>query len=347
MSESGSPLSTRVSKLRDLPVPQHPAVSTWRSATAADIDAIWNLEQAIGRADHPNYGVRRDDVADTFTASYIDVATDTLVGLDANGDIIAYGLVALQPGQQTLVKCTLDGGVLPSMRARGIGRELLHWQIARATQHLAASEAQLPGWIVASCDDRAPRSGRLYERAGLGRTRYFLTLERLLTDPIRDIALGAGIRVTEYTPELSAAVHAARDAAFMDHWSSQPETPETWNAYVTASSFTNALSFVALAALPDGTEEVVGFALSNVNEEDWVAAGYRSSYISLVGVLSKWRGQHIAQALLAAQLIAGRAAGYERSTLDVDSASPTGALDLYTGMGFFETNRETAYVRTF
>ena len=42
-----------------------------------------------------------------------------------------------------------------------------------------------------------------------------------------------------------------------------------------------------------------------------------------------------------------RATGHERATLDVDSTSPTGALDPYTGMGFFATNREFAYVLEF
>lgn len=104
---------------------------------------------------------------------------------------------------------------------------------------------------------------------------------------------------------------------------------------------------MGLATEPDGREHVVGFIMSSVNEEDWAAAGYRSSYIGLVGALNGWRGRHIAQALLAAQLAASRAAGHERATLDADSASPTGALDLYTGMGFFATNREAAYVLEF
>jgi GNAT superfamily N-acetyltransferase len=250
-------------------------------------------------------------------------------------------------GQQTLVKSSVTGGVLPEFRGRCIGRELLNWQVARARQQLASSDKLLPGWITASCDERAPQNGRLYERFGLVCTRYFLSLDRLLADPIREVRPGAGIRLAGYTPALSAAVHAARDEAFMDHWSSQPIPDESWNSYITGPSFVNELSFVAFGTDDDGSEQVVGFVMTSVNEEDWAAAGYRSSYIGLVGVLSGWRGRHIAQALLATQLAASRDAGHERATLDVDSASPTGALDLYTGMGFFATNRECAYVLEF
>ncbi|TFD66871.1 GNAT family N-acetyltransferase [Cryobacterium ruanii] len=347
MTVPTTPLSSRLTAPAQLPVPEHADIARWRPATADDIDAIWQLEKAIGRADHPNYVLEREEVGKAFGFSFVNADTDTLVALGADGRLVAHGIVVLQVGQQTLVKCNLGGGVLPEMRGRGLGRALLNWQVARARQQLATSDKQLPGWITASCDERAPQNGRLYERFGLVATRYFLTLDRMLADPIRAVELGDGIRLTGYTPELSAAVHAARDVAFMDHWSSQPIPDESWIAYVTGPTFVDELSFVAFATEPDGSEEVVGFIMSSVNEEDWAVAGFRSSYIGLVGVLSGWRGRHIAQALLAAQLAASREAGHERATLDVDSASPTGALDLYTGMGFFATNRELAYVLEF
>jgi len=344
MTDSTSPLSARVSAPTQLPVVEHADVPVWRAATVADVEALWELEKAMGRADHPNYVVERAQVREIFDFSFVDVATDTVVGLEADGRMVAYGFVLLSPGQQTLVKSNLAGGVLPEMRGRGIGRELFAWQVARARQQLATSPTMLPGWVCASCDERAPQTGRLYERAGLVCTRYFLSLDRMLADPIREFEPADGIRLAPYTAGLSSAVHAARDSAFMDHWSSQPVPDESWNAFVTAPSFDDELSFVAFGAEPGGSEHVVGFILSSVNEDDWAAAGYRSSYISLVGVLAEWRGRRIAQALLSAQLTASRAAGYERATLDVDSTSPTGALGLYTGMGFFATHRELVYV---
>jgi GNAT superfamily N-acetyltransferase len=347
MTDPTSPLSARVSAPEALPVPAHADIALWRAATAPDIDAIWELEKLIGRADHPNYVIARAEISESFEFSFVDVQADTLVGLDRDGRIVAHGLVQLSPAQQTLVKSTVSGGVLPELRGRGIGRVLLNWQMGRARQQLATSSRLLPGWIGAFCDERAPQNGRLYQRAGLVCTRYFLSLNRMLADPVRAFQLADDVRVVPYTADRSAMVHAARDIAFMDHWSSQPAPDETWNAFVTGSSFAAELSFVALGREFDGSEHVVGFIMSSVNEDDWAAAGYSSSYINLVGVLPGWRGRHIAQALLAAQLAGSRAAGHERATLDVDSASPTGALGLYTGMGFFATNRELAYVLEF
>jgi ribosomal protein S18 acetylase RimI-like enzyme len=51
--------------------------------------------------------------------------------------------------------------------------------------------------------------------------------------------------------------------------------------------------------------------------------------------------------LLAASLLASRKAGLERIALDVDSENPTGALGLYTGMGFGAVHTSQAHVKEF
>ena len=75
--------------------------------------------------------------------------------------------------------------------------------------------------------------------------------------------------------------------------------------------------------------------------------GYPSSYISLVGVISRWRRSGVAPALLAQTLRASRDAGMERTALDVDSENPSGALGLYTGMGFSAVSTSRAHMKTF
>ena len=67
-------------------------------------------------------------------------------------------------------------------------------------------------------------------------------------------------------------------------------------------------------------------------------------YVALVGVVRDWRRRGVAPAMLAEVMRAARAAGHERIALDVDSENPTGALGLYTGMGFVATSRSVAHV---
>jgi len=336
-------LSERVEAPEHVDLPAHHDISAWRPATVADIDGIWQLDRAMGSVDHPNYLATREEVAEDFGFSHFDPERDSLVGLDADGRIVASGMCLFPPGQETLVRSILVGGVHPSLRGRGIGRQLLQWQRARASQQLASSSKTLPGWIMVYTDERAPQNSRLFERAGMRLVRYFVSLERALQEPIRSFELPDGIRIEQYRPELSAAVHSARNEVFMDHWGSQPVTDEMWGSFVGAETFSAKLSFVALAAIPGGEQEVAGFLMSSVNEDDWQNQGFTGSYIDLVGVQKRWRGRHIAQALLAAQLEAGRALRHERATLDVDVDSPTGALGVYTGMGFYPTQRNRAY----
>ncbi|MER3393480.1 MAG: GNAT family N-acetyltransferase, partial [Microcella pacifica] len=68
-----------------------------------------------------------------------------------------------------------------------------------------------------------------------------------------------------------------------------------------------------------------------------------SGYIGLVGTVRPWRRRGLASALLGAVLEAYSLEGLERAVLDVDTESPTGALGVYTALGFTPTTRDVAY----
>ncbi|MEO6200155.1 MAG: GNAT family N-acetyltransferase, partial [Cryobacterium sp.] len=119
MVDTLRPLHDRVTAPASLPIPSHPDVATWRPATAADVDGIWRLTQAMDEADHPNYLATRDEVAEEFGFSHFHAELDSIVGLNAEGAIVANGMVILPPGQETLVRSVLFGGVHPELRGRG------------------------------------------------------------------------------------------------------------------------------------------------------------------------------------------------------------------------------------
>jgi mycothiol synthase len=323
--------------------PSHPDIAVWRPASSADVDAIWKLTLAIGDVDHPNHVTTRAGIANDLGSSHFAAERDSLLGFDRDGSLVAMGMVICPPGQETLVRSILVGGVHPGRRGRGIGRQLLEWQVARAQQQLSAVPKALPGWILAYADERAVGNPALYAHLGFRPVRYFLSLERPIAEPIAHVALPEGIRVTPYRPELASAMLAVRNDSFRDHWASQPVTEEQWGAFLGTKIFRHDLSFAALGAGADGNDKVVGFLVATVNHDNWERQGFSGSYIDLLGVRRAWRGKRIGNALLAAHLQAARAAGYERATLTVDSANPTGAVGLYTGLGFYPTNREMAF----
>jgi mycothiol synthase len=327
-------------------IPESTTQLTWRPATLDDLDAITTLTQAMAGVDHPNYIETREEIESELTHSWTDLATDTLVAVQASGVLAAFGLVIFPPRpddlSDTFLRAIIIGGVHPDLRGRGIGRTLLTWQHARGLEQLASSDAAMPGWLMAYCDERSPSHAALLERFDFATSRYFIQLERVLAEPIPELALPVGVRFEVYTPEWSERIWKAKNASFADHWGSQPGSLELWQSSEDLPTRRNDLSFAAVAG-----DEVVGLLVTSVNEEDWVAQGFTGAYIELVGVVREWRKKGIAPALLARAFRAFREQGFERAVLDVDAESPTGALGLYTGMGFTETTKTIAYTRVF
>ena len=321
--------------------PRHPLIAEWRPATAADVDAVHEVYRAIAVQDHPNYVTTREEVEEELGYSFIDLDADSLLAVTADGRVVAVGIVMEPPRQETLVREFMNGGVHPEFRGQGIGRELLAWQRARGEQKLAASDKALPGWLVGYADRRAPDRERLLLAGGFEVARYFRTMERDLRDPIPEVAPTIDVRIVPYTSELAAAVHAARDDAFRDHWGSQPLSDEQFDGLV-SGVFVAELSFVALAG-----DEVAGVLLTDVNEDDWPGQGFTGAYVSTVAVTRPYRGRRIAPSLLRAVLEACAQRGWDKVVLDVDAENPTGALGLYTGMGFVTTQAETGLVRAY
>lgn len=341
------PLNQRVAAPTVVEHPENTDGLEWCSATVDDVSALVDCEREIGAADHPHYLVTSEEFEDDFSHSYVDLAADTLVAVDAAGVVQAWGIALLPEGQDTLVRSILAGGVRPSARGRGIGRQLLAWQQQRGLQQLASSAKTVPGWLLTFVDERVDATRRLYERFDFTPARYFLELGRDLSEPVPEVTVDPELRIENFTAEWSERTRIARNDAFRDHWGSQPATEEVWNSFVGRSVSRPDLSFLAIGRNADGAEEVAGFVIASVNEEDWPGQGFSSAYVDLVGVTRAWRRRGIAPALLARSLAATAAHGLDKSVLDVDSDSPTGALGLYTGLGFVESHRSISYTRVF
>jgi mycothiol synthase len=334
-------ISDRITAPSTVAVPS--AGLAWRPINIDDIDAITALQQAMDRVDHPTYAATREEVEEELTHSYVDLENDTLLGVDEDGVVAAYGVVVLPPGQETLVRSILQGGVHPDYRGDGIGRELLAWQESRALQQLSTSTKTLPAWIVTSAEEKTKDAAALFARAGFEKSRWFFALERKLSEPIPAVSADDGVTIATYSPRYSAATHVAKNDAFRDHWGSQPSTNEQWESMVKLESFHEEVSYVALSS----TGDVVGFLLTFVVEDDWKLQGYSSGYIGLLGVVRDWRKKHIAPALLSRAFEGYREAGYERAQLDVDAENPSGALGLYQGVGFTEKTRSITFTKVF
>ncbi|WP_108248844.1 GNAT family N-acetyltransferase [Planctomonas deserti] len=341
------PLRTRVDAPATLPVPVDADGLRWRPATRADAAGLARLHSAMDPLDHPHFVVNEEEIAEDFAEPRFDPVADSLLAEDEKG-IAAYGMALPLESRESIVRVVFLGGVRPDRRGEGLGRRIAAWQEARGTQQLAAAEEALPGWLLIYADtEHGGAAIRLFERRGFDRERYFLELRRDLGEPIPEVVPGDGVRIVPWHGDWSAGALEAKNASFRDHWGSQPESREHWENHQRLAIFRADLSYLALATGEDGTERVVGLVRTDVNEQDWAAQGYPHAYVGLVGVVREWRGRRIAQALLSRVLAASKDLGYERVNLDVDSDNPSGALGLYTSMGFRRATQSVALLKAF
>lgn len=346
-------LSARVAALRGdvggVPLPPvHPDVTLWRAPTAGDIDAIHAVVAAADAVDHPTWITPREEIADAFELSHIDQGLDTVLALDAAGEVIAFGTAVLHPARSGVLKVYLDAAVHPNLRRRGLGTVLLAWQRQRALEHLAEVVADLPPldaveWTAelhVHPEERSVDQRAIAERAGFAPERWFTTMERSMASAAPALTAPTGFSVAPFTRDRDEDARAARNDAFRDHWGDLPSQPETWAKFVGGPFFRPDLSRLVL----DGEGRIAAFCLVSVNEEDWSALGASHAYIDLIGVVRSHRRQGLAPLVVSQALQAIAAAGLERAVLDVDTASPTGANTLYEGLGFAATERSVALV---
>ncbi|MDO8145176.1 GNAT family N-acetyltransferase [Isoptericola sp. 178] len=334
---------------------------TWRPATADDAAVLLDLRNTIAEADAEPYRETLEELTELFDAPWRRFDDDSILGFDADGALRAYGHVETLPGDTRTLRAFLFGGVHPSRRGEGIGRELFAWQVARARQVLAESGKELPARIgVFAEDDGPPSKLRLYERAGFEPRRFYSDLRRDLRDleasPLPDVVLDGSLRLVPFSPELDEATRLAHNDAFRDHWGSEPNTPEQWTSGRTGFApqwshlvVDDAPDIEALLADPHTDDEtaaalrageplVVGYAMNELFTEDFEVRGYSFGYTGVLGTRRAYRGRKAALAALLASMRAFAADGMEYACLDVDTANPSGADGLYASLGYTKTH---------
>lgn len=337
-------LAQRAAARPVLPLPDASLGLAWRPIGERDIPAWLELEQAIEEADDLSERFTADDLRDELLAgSWKDPSRDTLLGLDADGTPQAFAMVECRPGDTRVVRVSCWGGVHPRWRRRGVGRALLDWQVARGRQLLAGSAKDVPGWILTRAKEDATDREALLRAAGFATARWFSDMRRPLAvpgaPPVAVADVPAGLRLAPFDSTLDEAVRLANNDAFAGHWGSEPHSAEDWQTWCTGHrDFRGDWSFVVL----DG-REVVGYALSAAYPQDWAAQGFTQGWTNLVGVLSPYRGRGVAVALLTATMRAFAADGMEYAGLYVDTENTSGALSLYTGLGYEAVERTAAW----
>jgi ribosomal protein S18 acetylase RimI-like enzyme len=232
------------------------------------------------------------------------------------------------------------GAVLDEHRHQGIGTALHLATRAR----LAAEAAQ----------DRRPgeRSFRSYaldiERSDLALLadqgyvpiRFGFEMRRFLTGALPEHPLPDGIELRTVTEDQHRAIFEADNEAFRDHWGHREHDEGDFRALFEHPETNTSLWCVAW----DG-DQVAGSVMNAIYAEENEQLGVRRGWLDHVSVRRPWRGRGLAKALCAASFRVLRDQGMDEAWLGVDASNPTGALQLYEGLGFHVARRWQAFGR--
>lgn len=332
------PIAERAQAPAEVRVPSTATGLTWRPLTPSDTPALTRLVNDIEVADAEPFRTSDEEIAERFDGSGKDIARDTLAGVDEDGELRAWAFVVQPPGDVSVVRTFLEGGVHPRWRGRGIGREVLAWEVDRARQLLAATGKDVPARIGAFASEQAAATVGLLRSAGLTPVRVYFEMRRPLDVALPDAPLPPGLRVEAWSDARDEDARLAHNDAFASHWGSEPRTPESWQEG--RAQFAPGWS---LLAVDDATDEIAGYLVAGRYEQDWEVAGYSSGYVELLGVRPAWRGRAIAPALLTAFMARLREEGIQVAELGVDTENRSGALGLYTRLGFEAFHSSTLY----
>jgi mycothiol synthase len=302
----------------------HPVVPGWpyRPATLADVPALTALLDSISRV-HLGRPTTELEVRQRLGVPGCYLATDSFVVPDANGRLLAFGHVWLDPPADVRAFARVH----PDARGLGIGPSLAKLITTRGRQlaRTLSTESVRFSTTAWAADEGAPS---VLAAAGLVAVRHFQRMTRDLPGSLAEPTWPPGVIARPYRPAMDEdALFAAYRVAFGEHWGSESPDPVRWWWDVRDSpdcGYDPELWTVAEAAT-----EIVGFAIGRVRDRGQAPEGY----VSFLGVLPPHRHNGLGRALLTRQLAQFRTRGLPHATLDVDVDNVTTALDLYRSVG--------------
>lgn len=313
-----------------------------RPLTRDDIPQWATLLAAVEQVDRTGEHYNEADLAEEMANPDIEVGKD-IVGAFHDREMVAYFSTYPRSTDQTHQKVHVEGSVRPDRRGQGIGRQLVEAMIERADAVHAERRPDLPARFFATGLSSNSAQAELMTDCGFRAERWNFVMRVELADAPAPKPLPDGFELRRYEPSYSAAMHAAHNAAFLDHPNFTPWTDVMWKQWVSESrNFRPELSFLVVE--PADPQRVVAYLQSNEFDAYFEVTGKREAYVAKLGTRREFRGRGIAGALLQHALAAYRDAGLDEASLDVDSENPTGALGIYERAGFLVESRWTNYV---
>lgn len=307
-----------------------------RPASAADWPAVTAIVNAARRAD----GADEVRTTESLVSEYAAVVPERdAVIAEVDGAAVGYAVGQVVERDGVLV-ADLTGAVHPARRRQGIGTALLRRTRDGAAERMAADPRPFPRELWSYALDSETGLIAMLGAEGFVPIRFGYEMRRSLAGELPDCPLPAGLQLRPVVEADYRAIFDANEEAFLDHWGHRPATEDDFREMCYGPDVRPALWCVAW----DG-DQVAGVVMNAVFADENAQLGIARGWLDRVSVRRPWRGRGLAKALCCASFRVLRAEGMTEAWLGVDGSNPTGAVQLYEGLGFVVAKGWKAYAR--
>jgi ribosomal protein S18 acetylase RimI-like enzyme len=311
----------------------------FRHGRPGDWDAIAAVVNRGNAADGVEESRSGTDMASDFgSLDAFEMERDALLA-ELDGEVVAFGF-GYRVRRDGVLTGETWGAVVPEIRRRGVGTAIWQANAGRVIAEMSADPRPGPRELRSFCLDVETGDRALLEAQGYVSIRSGFVMRRFLTGTLPEHSLPPGLALRPVEPADHRAIFDGNDEAFRDHWGHRERGEREFRALFSAPATDTSLWCVAW----DG-DQVAGVVINTIYREENAALGVRRGWLDQVSVRRPWRGRGVAKALCTASFRILRERGMDEAWLGVDGANPTGALQLYEGLGFTVARRWQAYAR--
>jgi mycothiol synthase len=311
-----------------------------RPMTPDDAGAVNDLLAAAEAVDHTEEHYSVEDVVEEVANPMIDLEHDWLL-VERDGQVVGQTRLMPRAPDDGKVSLGIDGVVHPDHRRTGIGSQIVPLMVARARAY--ARERDLVPVITGSAPSTNVDLEAVFRTNGLQPERWSFVMEAdLHADSVgtESPSVPDGYTLSTWVGVAPQEMRTAHNIAFVGHYGFTPWGEDMWHQWVSGSrNFRPELSLV----LRDQAGAVAAYIQTSEFDAVLEATGKRDAFVAKVGTVPEHRRRGLASLLLRIALQRYREAGFDISSLDVDSENPTGALAIYERAGFRTTMRWTNY----
>jgi ribosomal protein S18 acetylase RimI-like enzyme len=302
-----------------------------RHTTPADITAAQALLDEVESAETGEPRRSPIDLAAFGRDPRVALETNTWLTLAPNGEPAGFAFVFWSGDAQG----EAEPFVHPGYRGLGLEAALLETIESRAAELAAAAPPEARPRLHVFCGEgKVRRRGWLLDHGYRALRESYLMILELGDEPPAPAPLAPGIQLRPFVlGRDDAAVHAASEEAFADHFLHDPSPLDVWRTHIIGrKGFDPSLWLVAW----DG-DEVAGEALGYADPNE--------GYVDSLSVRRRWRGRGLGLSLLTHVFVLLHHRGLRKIRLGVDAQNSTGALAVYLKAGMRIERREEAYAR--